>query len=65
MARRRPVLSSDSRRCRSSCYPARPTLSCRFTVRPERIEADVDVESGAELPTGRLDGGFWRALLRR
>jgi serine/threonine-protein kinase RsbW len=37
------------------------TLSCRFTVWPERIEAvvDVDVEDGAEPPTGSFG---WRVL---
>ena len=37
------------------------TLSCLFTVRPERIEAvaDVDVEGAAEPPTGSFG---WRVL---
>lgn len=38
------------------------TLSCRFTVRPERIEAvaEVDVDDGADpLPTGSFG---WRVL---
>jgi serine/threonine-protein kinase RsbW len=38
------------------------TLSCRFTVGPERIEAvaEVDVEDGAQpLPTGSFG---WRVL---
>ncbi len=38
------------------------TLSCKFTVRPERIEvaADVDVDEGADpLPTGSFS---WRVL---